>query len=178
MTGQRGHLLPHPPLTRSKSLSFYLLSAFCGLQEGVLTQQDCLGLKKQPKRHPLLPEDSGLTTSSSPPKRQHCYTLLWGTSVACLTYCIHRCCKHGSCSRSRSWLCRLSVIADLCADTSFGINQAYQGDRCLFTCYKHLPAPRLCFISTQIIYRRPASAPCPCLLFCCGSNISSSLPFF
>lgn len=28
---------------------------------------------------------------------------------------------------------------ELCADTSLRINQAYQSDRCLSTCYKHLP---------------------------------------
>lgn len=48
MTGQGGHLLPHPPLSCTNSLSFYLLSAFCGLQEGVFTQQECLGKEKSP----------------------------------------------------------------------------------------------------------------------------------
>lgn len=81
-----------------------------------------------------------------------------------------------SCSGSPSWLCCLSVTADLCAEPPVGINQAYQRDSCLFTCYKHLPAPRSCSISVQIIYRRPASAPRPCLLSGCSSNISAGLP--
>lgn len=114
--------------------------------------------RKKKSQNPPLLEHSGLS-SSSPQKRYHCYTLPGCTSevVACLTYCLHRCCKHASCSRSQSWLRRLSVIADLCAATTFGINQAYQRDSCLFTCYKHLPAPSLCSISAQIIYRHPAS---------------------
>lgn len=91
--------------------------------------------KKKAPLPPLL-EDSGPTASPSSQKRGHSCTLLCGASelVACLTAC-----KHGSCSRSQSWLCRLSVTADLCADTSSGINQAYQRDSCLFSCYKHPP---------------------------------------
>lgn len=34
---------------------------------------------------------------------------------------------------------RLSGRLELCADMSLKINQAYQSDRCLSTCYKHLP---------------------------------------
>lgn len=99
---------------------FSLLSAFCGLREAVLTlQMSGFGKIKKP---PLL-EGSGLTTSC-----YLCCMLLWGAPEVGAR--LRRCCEHVSCSRSQSWLSRLSVIADLCADTLFGINQAYQSDSC------------------------------------------------
>lgn len=39
----------------------------------------------------------------------------------------------------------VSSWVELCADMSFRINQAYQSDRCLSTCYKHLPRHRSCY---------------------------------
>lgn len=59
--------------------------------------------------------------------------------VISLTSCMHHCYKQVSCRRSWGQLSRLSGVVDLYADMSFRINQAYQSDRCLFTCYKHLP---------------------------------------
>lgn len=106
---------------------FYLLSAFCGLQEVVLTLP-VSGLGKI--KNPPLPEDSGLTTSSSSPKMLSLLDVALRSPEVALTCRIHRCCNHISCSRSQSWLSRLSVIADLCSDTLFGINQAYQSDGC------------------------------------------------
>lgn len=171
MTGQRGHLLPHPPLTGSNSLSFYLLSAFCGLQEGVLTQQVSRLEKKKP---PTVTGGFWFNIILPPKVLPLLHVAVRHLEGCCVSHLLHpsllqtRLMFHGGSAAL--------VIADLCVDTSFGINQAYQRDSCLFTCYKHLPAPRLCSISTQIIYRCPASTLCPCLLSCCGSNINSLLP--
>lgn len=71
--------------------------------------------------------------------------------IISLTYCMQHCYKQVSCSRVWGWRSRLSGSVELCADMSFRINQAYQSDRCLSTCYKHLP--------------RLAPAPSPCRLF-------------
>lgn len=64
---------------------------------------------------------------------------------------MHHCYKQVSCSGVWGWQSRLSSRVELCADMPFRINQAYQSDRCLSTCYKHLP--------------RLAPAPSPCRLF-------------
>lgn len=64
-----------------------------------------------------------------------------------------------------------TVRAELCAEMSLKINQAYQSDRCLSTCYKLLPrltpAPFL-----PIIYRVADLVICLFTL-CNGSNIRS-----
>lgn len=74
-------------------------------------------------------------------------------SVTSLTHCrLH--CVWG-------WWSGLSGRLELCADMSLRINQAYQSDRCLSTCYKHLPrlaptpSPHRLFIRLQPLYSGP-----------------------
>lgn len=91
----------------------------------------------------------------------------WVLRGPCLS---HHCYKQVLCSRSQGWLSRLPDMVDLYADMSLRINQAYQSDNRLLTCYKHLPCPSCvlssCRLFTELMLR---------LLSGCGSNIGSAL---
>lgn len=95
--------------------------------------------------------------------------------VISLAYCKLHCYKQVSCSWAWVWWSGLSCRAELCADMSLRINQAYQSDRCLSTCYKHLPrlAPtpshRRLFTRLQPPYSGPVYSLAQ------GSNIRSVL---
>lgn len=146
-----GHLLqaPHPPLSQVNSVSASLFIAFCELQTVMTWRPVYLQYWRGEASGFTLCDVQFLNRGSLHLIPLYLsWLIIFATDeavvsseglVISLTYCLHHCYKQVSCSRLWGWLSRLSAMVDLCADMSFRINQAYRTDRCLFTCYKHLP---------------------------------------
>lgn len=117
---------------------------------------------------------AGLRNMESALKLYHTYTdwAMTAAEAAChlFCFCTLHCSSQLSCSKVLHWL---SCSLELCADMPLRINQAYQSDRCLSTCYKHLPhltsapSPHRLFTSVQPPYLWL------CLLSGSGSNTRS-----